>query len=51
MENQVKSKPWIAIDLFTGQVLGNYHTDAEAYSVNAGQPVSVQYAPNAREVK
>jgi len=47
----MKSKPWIAIDLFTGQVLGNYHTDAEAYSVNSDRSVSVQYAPNAREVK
>lgn len=46
----MKNKPWIAVDLFTGEILGNYHTDAEAYSANVGKAVSVQYAPRAREV-
>ena len=47
----MKSKPWIAIDLMTNEVLGNYATDTAAWSDHIGQPVDVQYAPRAREVK
>lgn len=47
----MKNLPWIAIDLMTNEVLGNYRTDAEAWANHVGQPVSVQYAPNARKAK
>lgn len=47
----MKNKPWIAIDLMTNEVLGNYRSEAEAYGSNMGKPIMVQYAPRAREVK
>ena len=47
----MKTHPWIAIDLFTNEVLGNYRTDAEAYAANSNRAVSVQHQPSAREVK
>ena len=47
----MKSKPWIAINLLTNEVLGNYVTDTAAWSAHMNQPITVQYAPRAREVK
>lgn len=47
----MKAKPWIAVDLFSGQVIGNYATEVEALIANKGAAVNVQYAPRAREVK
>ena len=47
----MKSKPWIAVDLFTNEVLGNYVSEFEAYAQNKGKVIDVQYNPRAREVK
>lgn len=47
----MKNKPWIAVDLFTGQVLGNYASDVEAIMAWPGRAVDVQWAPRCREVK
>lgn len=47
----MKSKPWIAVNVLTNEVLGNYESEVAALMDNKGQPVQVQYAPRAREVK
>lgn len=47
----MKSKPWIAIDLMTNEVVGNYSSEVEALLANKGKAIDVQYAPRAREVK
>jgi hypothetical protein len=47
----MKAKPWIAIDLFTNEVLGNYVNDLEAFKAWPGRAIDVQYRPRAREVK
>jgi hypothetical protein len=51
-ENHVmKSEPWIAIDLFTNEVLGNYADDGDAWAAWPGRAITVQFAPRARKVK
>lgn len=47
----MKTKPWIAIDLFTNEILGNYVSEVEAEMNNANKVIQVQYAPRAREVR
>lgn len=47
----MKNKPWIAVDLFTGEVIGNYASDVDAVLENRGRAVDVQWAPRCREVK
>lgn len=47
----MRNKPWIAIDLMTNEVLGNYVDDIEAIKANPGKAIDVLYRPNAREVK
>jgi hypothetical protein len=47
----MKTRPWVAIDLFTSETLGNYASEFEAWSANRNRAVDVFYRPNAREVK
>lgn len=47
----MKTKPWVAIDLFTGEMLGQYETEVVAMLRHRGQAVSIQYEPSARKMK
>jgi hypothetical protein len=41
----MREKPWIAIDLLTDETVGWYHNEVEAWTENAGKPVTVLYRP------
>lgn len=47
----MKTKPWIAIDLMTNEILGNYISQVEAEMCNPNRALQIQYAPRAREVR
>lgn len=48
-DEDMKTKPWIAIDLFTNEILGNYASEVEAQMCNTD--ALIQYAPSCRQVK
>lgn len=45
----MRAKPWMSVDLMTGEVIGWYENEVEAAKNSLGKAVSIQYRPGRKK--